>query len=77
MIVDGLCDDLKRIWFAGVHDTAFVSDWNIVDENVHWISNGSAAKSQPFFLFEGLNIVHPPQVHFAQVHKRTVHFTNK
>jgi hypothetical protein len=40
------------------NQSAHKADWNVVRQNTEWVdSNGSI--SQPFFLYQGLNIVHP------------------
>jgi hypothetical protein len=40
---------------------AHAGDWDIIDKDAAWlITNGTS--NQPFFLFAGLNIVHPPYI---------------
>ena len=43
----------------GPHESAHAGDWRTVDSDVAWLGS-NASESQPFFLFAGLNIVHPP-----------------
>ena len=40
--------------------SAHQGDWNVVDENVEWIASRSPDDDRPFFLYQGMNIVHPP-----------------
>ena len=40
--------------------SAHQGDWNVVEENVEWIASRSPDDDRPFFLYQGMNIVHPP-----------------
>ena len=42
--------------------SAHQGDWNVVDENVEWIASRSPDDDRPFFLYQGMNIVHPPHL---------------
>ena len=43
--------------------SAHQGDWSVLEKNLDWIQARSAANdSQPFFLYQGMNIVHPPYV---------------
>jgi hypothetical protein len=40
------------------NQSAHEADWNVVRENTAWVAS-NATSQQPFFLYQGLNIVHP------------------
>jgi len=42
--------------------TAAQLDWDVVDANVGWIRSRPKESQTPFFLYQGMNIVHPPYV---------------
>ena len=42
--------------------SAHQGDWNVVEENAEWIASRSPDDDRPFFLYQGMNIVHPPYI---------------
>ena len=42
--------------------SAHQGDWNVLEENIDWIGSRSPDDDSPFFLYQGMNIVHPPYV---------------
>lgn len=43
-------------------DSAHKGDWQVLDSSVTWIKAEAAHDPRPFFVYQGMNIVHPPYV---------------
>ena len=52
-------------------NSAHAGDWKILNSSTAWIKSAEAKESTPWFLFQGMNIVHPPyatdEEHFARI----------
>lgn len=52
-------------------NSAHAGDWKTLNSSTAWIRSAEAKESTPWFLFQGMNIVHPPyatdEEHFARI----------
>merc|ERR1711907_723813 len=41
-------------------DSAHKGDWDVLESTVAWIRQNASQDTRPFFVYQGMNIVHPP-----------------
>merc|ERR1712232_1146055 len=45
---------------SGASGSAHEGDWTTLESTVSWIRESAASDSRPFFVYQGMGIVHPP-----------------
>ena len=45
---------------SSTKDSAHQSDWEALASTINWIKINASSDSRPFFVYQGMTIVHPP-----------------